>query len=228
MELRQLFLLVLLFCLLGWVFKSAQLSSQTDTAMMVAEQQVLSEQSALLKKKSPNQTVPQLSQQQKTKPLHAVLAAKKLGIKESPPRSNRGDSIDAWWNHVAVKIQGIKLSDRYKYWCGVYVGEMLWQGNSVTLVLSASSFAYKVKGRAYTLADVMYSRYTPKSGDLRLKLRDGGGHVDIVYAWDVDDKTGLLIGGNVSDMVKARPCTIQSLLADRTTYFIDIEGYYGY
>lgn len=82
-----------------------------------------------------------------------------------------------------MKIQGIKLSDRYKYWCGVYVGEMLWQGNSVTLVLSASSFAYKVKGRAYTLADVMYDRYTPKSGDLRLKLRE-----------EVDTWTSFILG----------------------------------
>ena len=72
----------------------------------------------------------------------------------------------------------------------------------------------------------MYKRYTPKPGDIRMKLRKGGGHVDFVYEWK--DNKGILIGGNVSDQVKGRPVTLQSLIADRTTYFVDIEGYYGY
>ena len=76
---------------------------------------------------------------------------------------------------------------------------MLRQGRAVTVVMSASSFAYKIKGRAYTLADVMYKRYTPKPGDIRMKLRKGGGHVDFVYEWK--DNKGILIGGNVSDPV---------------------------
>jgi len=118
------------------------------------------------------------------------------------------------------------LPDNAKYWCGVFIHEAISQGKNAIVVRTAAAAGFIAAGKIWTMQDVAMGRYVPKSGDLRIKKRHGGNHVDIVWSWDNDK--GILIGGNVSNSVKARPASIQSMIADKTTYIIEVNGYYGY
>lgn len=129
------------------------------------------------------------------------------GIREVPTGSNRGDSVDAWnSNYGLIAVP----------WCATFIGSKFRQAGS-NIRTSARSADYATKNRAYKLSDVIYGNYEIKSGDIRVKLRPGGGHVDLF----INDS--LLIGGNVSDMVKIRKYTLQSMIADRTTHIVPYD-----
>lgn len=145
---------------------------------------------------------------------------KDINVKETPKGSNRGDSIDKWTRQYGFTYPVA--------WCGIVIGIKLRDNFATPKIMSASARAYAVKKYSYQLSDVIYNNYTPKVGDLRVKLRKGGGHVDMVMQWDTANKKGLVIGGNVNDKISVRPVTIQSMIADRTTHIVDIQGYYNY
>lgn len=153
-------------------------------------------------------------------PLHVNLALLNLGITEEPLGSNKGDSIEIW-----LKLSGVNFPAP---WCGSFVGAKLLYGGAHPYLLSARARNYIIKGFAYTLSDVIYGNYKIKSGDLRVKSRKGGGHVDIFLAWNKDKEEGFVIGGNVSDKVSIRKVTLRSMIADRTTHIINIKGIYYY
>lgn len=118
------------------------------------------------------------------------------------------------------------MPDDKKYWCGVFIHEVSVQGRNKIVVRTAAAASFIAAGKVWTMQDVAMGKYVPKPADLRIKKRDGGNHVDIFWSWK--DDRGIAIGGNVSNSVKARPVSIQSMIADRTTYIIEVEGYYGY
>lgn len=156
---------------------------------------------------SQKSTVKQLIHNTDSLPLHLQLALECEGIQEQPKGSNRGDSVDAWnRNFGLVKVP----------WCATFIGSKLEQANAQKQT-SARSGDYAQLNRAYKLSDVIYVRYHIKSGHIRVKKRPGGGHVDFI----INDS--LMIGGNVSDMVKIRKYTIQSMIADRTTHIVPYE-----
>lgn len=156
----------------------------------------------------------------KIDPLHVKIALSNLGIKEEPIGSNKGDSIDVWLYRTLIKYPAP--------WCGSFVGNMLLQGNAGPNPLSARAKSYAVRGYAYQLSDVLYGNYIPKVGNLRIKSREGGGHVDIFISWDNEKQEGYVIGGNVGDKVAIRKVTLKSMIADRTTHIVDIKGIYYY
>lgn len=143
-----------------------------------------------------------------------------IDIKEVPKGSNRGDSITKWTREYDILFP--------VPWCAIVIGIKLEQGKATPLIKSASAKAYAKKGYSYQLSDVIYNNYTPKAGDLRVKVRPGGWHVDMIVSWDSDKKEGYVIGGNVGDKVSIRKITIQSLIADGSKFIVDISGTYNY
>jgi hypothetical protein len=95
-------------------------------------------------------------------------------------------------------------------------------------VKSARAKDFAVKAYSHSLMDIELGLYTPKAGDIRVKTRRGGNHVDVFVEWDKQSKTGVLIGGNVSDKVKLRNVTLKSMIADGTTDIIEVRGNYQY
>lgn len=143
-----------------------------------------------------------------------------IDVKENPMGSNRGDSVTKW-----TKEYGILYPVP---WCGIVIGIKLEQGKASPLIKSASAKAYAKKGYSYKLSDVIYKNYIPKAGDLRVKRRTGGGHVDMFISWDSVKNEGYLIGGNVGDKVSIRKVTISSMIADGTTHIVSLKGFYNY
>jgi hypothetical protein len=135
------------------------------------------------------------------------LALECEGIQEHPTGSNKGDSVDKWnENYGLYEVP----------WCATFIGSKLQQAK-IQKQTSARSGDYAKNNKAYKLSDLIYGRYKIKSGDIRVKKRPGGGHVDFV----INDS--LLIGGNVSDMVKIRKYTLQSMIADKTTHIVPYD-----
>jgi hypothetical protein len=143
-----------------------------------------------------------------------------LHVVEKPLGSNRGDSIDIWRKYFGFKIP--------VPWCAIFTGIKLEQGSAYPIILSARARDYAIKGYSYTLSDVIYGNYTPKAGDLRVKLRPGGAHVDTFISWDAVNQRGFVIGGNVGDKVQIREVTIRSMIADRTTHIVEIKGFHDW
>ena len=75
-----------------------------------------------------------------------------------------------------------------------------------------------VTKQSYSIKSVIYNIYKPKPGDLRVKARKGGNHVDIIES----DTT--LIGGNVSDAVKRRRWSLASLVRDGTSHITPVSS----
>lgn len=153
-------------------------------------------------------------------PLHVIFALEDVGIVEVPKGSNRGDSISQWLGLTNIFYDAP--------WCGSFVGAKSRYGKAKPNFVSASARAYAVKGYAYQLSDIIYGNYIPKPGDWRVKMRKGGGHVDIFLAWDNEKQEGFVIGGNVDDGVRIRKVTLKSMLADKSTHIVDVKGYYNY
>lgn len=152
-------------------------------------------------------------------PLHLQVAIQYDWAKETPPRTNRdrGKYIDS-------------LQDLFHFfnapWCAMSVSDWLKKGGATPIVWSARAKDFAIKGHIWKLSDIIYHRYTPKPGDLRVKSRRGGNHVDMFISWDADKQEGLIIGGNVSDKVSIRKITLQTMIADGTTHITDIRGIY--
>lgn len=144
------------------------------------------------------------------------VASESLGIKEEPKGSNKGDSITKWLRITKINYPAA--------WCGSFVGNKLLESGSKPLILSARAAAYRAKNRCYKLSDVIYNNYEIKPGDLRVKSRVGGNHVDIFISWNQTKKSGYVIGGNVDDKVQIRKVTIQSMINDRTTDIVSINS----
>lgn len=138
-------------------------------------------------------------------------------VKETPPRTNRGPYIDS-------------LQDLFGFfdapWCAMIISDMLKRGGATPRVWSASAGAFRIRGSIWKLSDIIYKRYTPKPGDLRVKTRRGGNHVDMFISWDTEKQEGLIIGGNVGDKVSIRKITLQTMIADGTTHVTEINGIY--
>lgn len=73
-----------------------------------------------------------------------------------------------------------------------------------------------VTKQSYSIKSVIYNIYKPKPGDVRVKARKGGNHVDIIES----DTT--LIGGNVSDAVTRRKWSLASFVRDGTTHITPV------
>lgn len=138
-------------------------------------------------------------------PLHLALALKDEGIRERPIRSNSGDSIDRWNKHFGL---------RKVPWCATWLSAKLRHAN-VKMRGSARARDFVTK-QSYSLKSVIYNIYKPKPGDLRVKARKGGNHVDIIES----DTT--LIGGNVSDAVTRRKWSLASFVRDGTTHITPV------
>lgn len=139
-------------------------------------------------------------------------------VKETPPKSNRGDYIDS-----LQRIFGFKTAP----WCAMSASD--WSRKGLIIepkVWSARAIDFAVKGYVWKLSDIIYNRYTPKPGDYRVKTRRGGNHVDIFISWDTLAKTGLVIGGNVNDAVTIRKVSLQTMIADGTTHITEVTSTY--
>ena len=138
-------------------------------------------------------------------------------VREEPLRTNRGAWIDS-------------LQARFGFynapWCAMAVSEWLRRGKAEPSIWSARAIDFALKGRAWKLSDIIYDRYVPKPGDLRVKSRRGGNHVDMFVNWDTLGKSGIVIGGNVSDRVQFRRISLQTMIADGTTHIVQVEGKY--
>lgn len=156
----------------------------------------------------------------KIDPLHVKIALSKLGIKEEPLGSN-------WGEDVKNILAAVKIHFKAP-WCGGFVGDVLMLGKAGPNPLSGRAKSYAVPGYSYQLSDVLYGNYIPKRGDVRVKSRKGGGHVDVFVSWDNEKQEGFVIGGNVGDKVAIRKVTLKSMIADRTTHIVDIKGIYYY
>jgi rare lipoprotein A len=150
-------------------------------------------------------------------PLHVLIAIQYDWVKETPPRTNRGKYIDS-------------LQDIFHFynapWCAMSVSDWLKKGVATPRVWSASAGSFRIKRSIWKLSDVIYKRYTPKSGDLRVKTRRGGNHVDIFISWDTLKQEGLIIGGNVGDKVSIRKISLKTMITDGTTHITEVIGFY--
>ena len=143
-----------------------------------------------------------------------------LHVKESPPGSNRGDSIDVWRKQFGFK--------RPVPWCAIFVSIKSRQGGVIEpKVWSALARRFIVRKYSKKLSDIIYGYYLPKAGDYRVKNRKGGNHVDVFVSWDKDKNEGLLIGGNVDNRVKVRKVSLRSMIADGTTHITAVRGRFG-
>jgi rare lipoprotein A len=151
-------------------------------------------------------------------PFHVALMLECIDVVEVPKGSNRGDSIDKWRQYFGFTFP--------VPWCGIFTGLKSYHGKATPVVLSALARDYAVTGFTYTLSDVIYGNYIPKPGDWRVKLRQGGAHVDTFISWDTANQRGIIIGGNVNDAVQMREVTLRGMIADRTTHITDVNGLY--
>ena len=218
--LRLLLFLFLLFCISA-VFQleiPSLLTEKEEKSIQHQHQQGLKSQSSNQQNQD-SSLILQLPTK-KIDPLHVKIALSKLGITEQPIGSNWGKDVEEILAAVRIYFKAP--------WCGGFVGDVLMEGKAGPNALSGRAKAYAVKGYSYQLSDVLYGNYTPKSGDVRVKSRKGGGHVDIFVSWDRKKEEGYVIGGNVGDKVAIRKVTLKSMIADRTTHIVDIKGIYYY
>lgn len=138
-------------------------------------------------------------------------------VTEKPLRTNRGEYIDSLQSFFGFWDAP---------WCGMFISDVLKKGLATPLVWSARARDFAVKGHIWKLSDVIYGRYTPKPGDLRVKSRRGGNHVDMFISWDADKQEGLIIGGNVSDKVSIRKISTKTMVMDGTTHITEVTGIY--
>lgn len=139
-------------------------------------------------------------------------------VTEKPLRTNRGPYIDS----LQMLFGFINAP-----WCGMSASDWARKGNvSTPQVWSARARDFVVKGHIWKLSDLVYGRYTPKPGDLRVKTRRGGNHVDMFISWDKDKQEGLIIGGNVGDKVSIRKISLKTMAMDGTTHITEINGIY--
>lgn len=138
-------------------------------------------------------------------------------VRERPPRTNRGPWIDSLQSAFGFSSAP---------WCAMAMSAWLRQGEARPLVRSARAIDFAIKGRCWKLSDVIYGRYIPKPGDLRVKSRRGGNHVDMFVTWDTAGKSGVVVGGNVGDMVQFRRLSLQTMIMDGTTHIVQIDGKY--
>ena len=211
--------------LLSWAFTSEiPLSLQTTTAKNIKHQVLQrADSSSQLNNRQQSQTQSQSIQTQKKiniVPEHVALMLVCEGLKEIPKGSNDNDSIRKWRATFGIK-QPVA-------WCGIFAGYKSEEGKASPFFKSAWAQAYAITGYTYHLSDIIYGNYTPKPGDWRVKKRTGGGHVETFISWDTANKSGYVIGGNVNDAVTIRKVTLQSMIADGTTYIVDVRGYFNY
>ena len=151
-------------------------------------------------------------------PQHVQIATSYIGLTEDPLGSNRGGYIDS-----LQQLFGFRAAP----WCAMFASDVSRRGNVQTpQVWSARAIDFAVRGYSYRLSDIIYNRYAPKPGDYLVKTRRGGNHVDIFTEWDADNRSGKVLGGNVSDAVTVRNVTLQSMIADGTTHITEVLGSY--
>lgn len=154
-----------------------------------------------------------------SQPQHLALFIGYRGMTELPKGSNRGPTIDKWNAEFGLKAVP---------WCAISQSIMNRDGRASPRIWSADAKRFILKDFSYKLSDVIYGRYYPKPGDYRVKGTPGKAHVDAWVSWDTARKEGILIGGNVSDQVKMRAVTLQSMIFDGTTHITAIKGNYNY
>lgn len=212
MRLLLLYTFLSLLTLLALVFQS-----ETPSLLSEAEAKNIKHQ---LLTANDNQTESNSETAKSDIPFHVALMLNCLAVVEQPKGSNRGDSIDNWRAYFGFTIP--------VPWCGIFTGLKSAHGKASPRMMSALARDYAVIGYSYSLSDIIYGNYTPKPGDWRVKLRQGGGHVDTFVSWDTANQRGIIIGGNVNDAVQMREVTLRGMIADRTTHITDVTGFYDW
>jgi hypothetical protein len=136
------------------------------------------------------------------------IAQKRIGIRENPKASNRGDSVTKW-------------SKKYfKYpipWCAVFASEISQQSKvKFPRIRSAQAIKFVVKNYSVPIKEVFRKNLDIPIGSYLVKSRKGGNHVDILIAYDRKNKIATVVGGNVNDAVTKRK--IKLSLTDRYAY----------
>lgn len=142
-----------------------------------------------------------------------------LHEQESPKGSNRGFEVDKF--NRFCKLLEVP-------WCATSQSTWADLGKVIFPRIKSGRARDFARGKTWTINDIIYHRYTPKIGDYRVKTRRGGHHVDVFLTWDAQQKSGYVIGGNVSDKVSIRKVTLSSMIADGTTHITEVQGYFDY
>lgn len=149
------------------------------------------------------------------------MALKFLMLKtaEKPKASNKGMYINDWNNNFKMKAIP---------WCASSMSAWSASGHVIQPVVNSAAAKSFRKGTVHSLSEINRKIYTPKAGDYRVKSRRGGNHVDLIIAWNTENNSGLLLGGNVSDKVSLRKVTLRSMVGDGTTGITEVVGNYKY
>jgi hypothetical protein len=103
------------------------------------------------------------------------------------------------------------------------MSRMFFEGKvKAPIVKSGRAIHFAVKDYRYKLSDLIYGRIELEGGDLVVQ----NNHVDMIVEYDPITKSGYKIGGNVSDRVKVRSFTIQSLIDSGVVYIVKVKGMY--
>lgn len=133
-------------------------------------------------------------------PRHLRRLLNRIEVTEQPLRTNRGDSISAW-----NKLFGFTNAP----WCAIAQSVCEVKGTTKPYVWSARASDFAPKGKALKVSNVLFGKYSPKSGDWLVKKRTGGFHVDCIIERSSDTKF-IVIGGNVNDRMTIRVIDIRS------------------
>lgn len=132
----------------------------------------------------------------------------RVGIREKPKGSNRGDTITKW----SVKFFKFPIP-----WCGAGASELSKQANvNYPRIRSAQAIKFVVKGYSVPIKEVIRNNLDIPIGSYLVKSRKGGNHVDILVTYDRKNKIVTVVGCNVNDAVTKRKVKLS--LTDRYGY----------
>jgi hypothetical protein len=123
-------------------------------------------------------------------PRHLTVAAGYVGTVER--QRNRGPEIDTWNRFCGVPV-GSNYCSSFISWCND-------QGRVRSPRLRTAWARSWIRPNSQSAQDVLLGRYKPKPGDIVVWVRERGGHVGYVTAWE--RRSGSTIEANTSSGVR--------------------------
>ena len=150
------------------------------------------------------------------------LIKKRDRVREQPPGSNRGDTIDVYLRAFGVKPPGRKQGPP---WCAYGMSENMryfaigfHTGRAIDFVRQAAACGYRVIDARLVILGIE----TPRAGWLGVKGRPGGNHVNgIARDWQQGRGAGWVVGCKVQDKITLYWDEVD--LLDRFTYTYFLE-----
>lgn len=156
-------------------------------------------------------------------PPQLVIAARYVGTVERGGY-NRGKDIDEWNRYAGAPV-GSSYCASFVSWC---LGQARVRSPRIRTAWARN---FIQRGRSVSAQDVLIGKYKPKPGDIVVWIRERGGHVGYVAAWD--RRSGATIEANTSsgvrgsqangDGVYRRQRMIQPFSAFRIVAFTPVE-----